>query len=353
MNNVFGNRICRCSLGTENHRNRGSRKCPVLNIKICPDRPKKVQLLPFVFMKPLGLNIKYRLRIQPCSLMFIEPVRQKLLVFFLDLYDPPQQRFIFPVLQKFLKFHGIFLPAVSDGSGNEFRQCRITFHEPAAEGDAICLVIEFLRIDFIKRMQFGILQNLRMKRGNTIDRVAVMNVQIGHMDTFFVINNINKRILILILYKSVQMTKNRKNLRNRLFKKGKRPGLQCFCKDRMIRICADLTDNFDCFLHYDAPFDKKPDQLRNHHGRMGIIDLHRCVIRKIMKVTATAYAFIQKKLRRIGNHEIFLIYTKQTAFVIPIIRVQEKRKILRDLCLVKINLIVNQSLIQRINIKKL
>ena len=45
--------------------------------------------------------------------------------------------------------------------------------EPPAEGDAVCLVVEFFRINLIKVMQFIFLQDIRVKGSHAVDAEAV------------------------------------------------------------------------------------------------------------------------------------------------------------------------------------
>ena len=55
----------------------------------------------------------------------------------------------------------------------------VTVQEPAAEGDAVCLVVEFLRIDLIEVVQLIVFQDLRMEAGYAVDAEAVMDITIS------------------------------------------------------------------------------------------------------------------------------------------------------------------------------
>ena len=68
-------------------------------------------------------------------------------------------------------------------------------HQPSAERDAVGLIIEFLRIEFVEMLQFLILQNLRVQGCHTIDAEAIVNVNVCHVHTFFLIDDIHGRII--------------------------------------------------------------------------------------------------------------------------------------------------------------
>ena len=57
----------------------------------------------------------------------------------------------------------------------------VAVQKPAAEGDAVCLVVEFLRIDLVEVVQLIVFQDLCMKTGNAVDAETVMDIDMSHV----------------------------------------------------------------------------------------------------------------------------------------------------------------------------
>ncbi len=61
----------------------------------------------------------------------------------------------------------------------------------------------------------------------------------------------------------------------------------------------------------------------------------------------------EHKSCRIGNHEILLVDTKEISCFVRVIRIQEKREVLRYRFLVKIDPLLNKLLVDRFKIKEM
>ena len=100
-------------------------------------------------------------------------------------------------------------------------------------------------------------------------------------------------------------------------------------------------------------FRQNTDKLRDNHGWMRIVNLNNRILRQIMQIASTRNCFLHNKLGSIGNHKVLLIYTKQLAIPIGIIRIQEEREVLLQLRLIKTNGIVrHQRIINALKIKE-
>ena len=93
----------------------------------------------------------------------------------------------------------------------------VAVQQPAAEGNAVCLIVELLRIDLVEVVEFRIFQNFRVQVGNAVDTVAIMNIHMCHMHAFLVINDRNRLVIVFAYHAAVQFVDNRKKLRNCLF----------------------------------------------------------------------------------------------------------------------------------------
>ena len=174
------------------------------------------------------------------------------------------------------------------------------------------------------------------------------------MHGIILVDDRNSRIRILLLYLYIKHLNDRYKLRNNLLKIPHRPLLECLCKNRVIGICAHSGYNTDCIVHLDTTVDQKTDQLRDHHCRMGIIDLNNRIIRQIIQVASLCHCLIQNQLCRIADHEILLINTKHLSLHIAVIRIQKQRQILCNLLFVEPDaVILHNGIIHAVQIKQL
>ena len=58
MDDVLGDGVGRCGLGAEDHRDGALGQLARLDVKVGADGPKKVELLTFVLVEALGLNVE-------------------------------------------------------------------------------------------------------------------------------------------------------------------------------------------------------------------------------------------------------------------------------------------------------
>ena len=120
-----------------------------------------------------------------------------------------------------------------------FRQIVVTVQEPAAEGDAVCLVVEFLRIDLIEVVQLIVFQDLRMEAGYAVDAEAVMDINVSHVYEVVFVDDVNGLIGVVPAYHIIQCIDDRGELGNDFFpdissaiSPEPRPGLCGWCKRR-------------------------------------------------------------------------------------------------------------------------
>lgn len=105
----------------------------------------------------------------------------------------------------------------------------------------------------------------------------------------------------------------------------------------MVGVSTGLAYNIDGFLHGKASLLQQTDQLRNDHGRMGIVDLDHNVIIQLMQIVALLLALHQDELCTVADHEILLVDTKQLSGTVAVIRVEEQCQVFLDLMLVKVD----------------
>ena len=174
-----------------------------------------------------------------------------------------------------------------------------------------------------------------------------------HMNAVVLINDIYRFIVVFIFYTKIQLMDDRHDLRCHFFNKGKRPFFQCFCQNRMVGISAGICRDFNCLIQFNPFLHQQTDQFRNDHRRMGVVDLNCHIICQIMEIRSPLLCFIQDQLCRVADHEILLIYAKQTTIFVAVIRVQKQGKIFLYILFVKINSFVNDLFIDGIDVKQM
>ncbi len=121
----------------------------------------------------------------------------------------------------------------------------------------------------------------------------------------------------------------------------------------MVCISAGLADHLDGFIHGKGfLIHQNSDQLRNHHGRMGIVNLNHRMIVHLAQIIFLFFHFLQNQLRCIAYHKILLIDTQQIPRLVRIVRIQEQSQILLYILFVKINSLFHQTLVQCFQIKQ-
>ena len=121
----------------------------------------------------------------------------------------------------------------------------------------------------------------------------------------------------------------------------------------MIGISAGLLDDLHRFVEINMALYQQPDQLRDHHGRMGVIDLDRHMLMKPAKLISLLLTFLQDQLRPVGHHEILLIDPQEISRLVTVVRVEEQGQVLLDIVLVERDPVPDDTLIHPFHIKEM
>ena len=209
--------------------------------------------------------------------------------------------------------------------------------KPSSECDTICLVVELLRINLVEVVQLRILEDLCVKVCNTVYTVAIVYINVCHVHSLILVDDIYALILVSVTNLLIQFLDDRNKLWNNLLKVSKRPLLKSLCKDSMVGVCAHLCHDLCSLVKWDALSGKKSDELRDHHWRMCIIDLNCCIISQIVKIWTLCLSLIKNELCTICHHEILLVDTEKISSLIAVVRVQAECQVLCNVCLVEVN----------------
>ena len=354
MNNILRNGVCRSRLSSEDHRDRALRKVALLNLKVFIDGIKSVHLLALVLMQALDLYVKDRVHIQHKILRLIEVLSRLLFVVMTDFSDLIKDLFVIVIFHQLFQLHRVLAESGSDQRLDICGKLRVGGNKPTAEGNAIRLIVEFLRIKLIEILQLRLLENLRVKRCNAVDGMSIMDIHGCHVHQVVLVNNVGCLILYRSLDSPVKLTDDRKKMRYGFLQVIDRPFLQSFRQDGVVGVGAGLRHNRNRLIHGESARGKQTNQLRNYHGRMGIIDLYSDILVQLMDVNASFIRLLQDQLCGVAYHEILLINPKNSSIPVTVVRIQEKRQISLDISLVKIDAVrLNHTVIDGIQVKQM
>ena len=122
-------------------------------------------------MKPLGLDGEHGICVDFYALFVKEPCGKCFLILLFDLRKFPEDILIIRISKKFFPLGSVFFESVSDQAFDLVGQRWVAFQKPAAEGDAVCLIVEFLRIQMVESCQFAFFEDLCVQGCDTICRM--------------------------------------------------------------------------------------------------------------------------------------------------------------------------------------
>ena len=224
--------------------------------------------------------------------------------------------------------------------------------KPAAEGDSVSLVVEFLRIQTVEIVQLGVFQNIGMQRGHTVNAEAIMNINMSHVYHIVAVNDGYAFIGIFSAYFVIQDLDDGHQLRYDFIQIMYRPFLQSLCQNGVVGVGTGFFHYLDSVIHGQTLKNKQTDQLRNHHGGVRVVDLDHSILVQIVKVAALCGAFIQNHLGCCADHEVLLVNTQLSSLFITVIRIQEQSQVVGNICFVKTDTLAHDVLIHGIHIKQ-
>ena len=209
----------------------------------------------------------------------MQPVGQCALVLRLDGGELLQNIDIFRVGQQFFKLGGVLAEAGTDELFDLGGQCRVALQQPAAEGDAVGLIVEFFGVELVKAVQLAVFQDLGVQIGNAVRRVGEVDVHVGHVDAVVLVDDGQALVLGAGAGQLVQLFNDRHQLRHNGIQIGARPLLQRLCQNRVVGVGTGPADDAHCPVKIHSSLHQQSNQLRDNHGRVGIVDLddHRLI----------------------------------------------------------------------------
>ena len=229
----------------------------------------------------------------------------------------------------------------------------VAVHQPSAEGDAVGLVVELLRIDIVEGLQLGIFQDLRVKRRHAVYRIAKMNVDVGHMNPVFLVDDINLLVVEIPSHSGVQVADDGKQMGNHLFQIGNGPLLQRLRQNGMVGVGAGLSHHIHRRIRVEASGLQQADQLRDHHGGMGVVDLDAHMLMQVIQVHPSLLRFRKDELGRVAHHEVLLIDSQKLSGLVAVVGIEKEGQVPSDIVLVKIDPVSDDALIHAVQIEQM
>ena len=93
----------------------------------------------------------------------------------------------------------------------------------------------------------------------------------------------------------------------------------------MIGIGTGLAHHIHCSVDIESfLLSEDPDQFRDHHRRMGIVDLDTHMLMQVIQIHSTLLGFFEDQLCCIADHKVLLINTKKLSCLITVIRIEDQ-----------------------------
>ena len=353
MDDVLGNGVGRSSLGTKDTHQWHGRQVPCLDLIILMDEVQQVQLLTLILVQPLGLDIEHGIGVHCHLLGAQQPVCQRCLVGLFHGGQLVQHGFVVGEGQQLLQLGSVLTEAGTDVLFQRGGQARVTFQQPAAEGDAVGLVVELFRVQLIEAVQLGIFQDLGVQRCHAVGGMGEVDVHVGHVYPVVLVDDGKALVLGAGAGQCVQLFNDGHQLGHHCIQIGAGPLFQCLSQNGVVGVGTGLGNDLHSFLKLNAPLPQQPDQLRDDHTGVSVVDLDGGVVGQIMVIAAPGGALCQNELGTGRNHEVLLIHPQTAACLIGVVRVEEQGQVLVDGGLVKGNAVMDDALVDGIQIEQI
>ena len=158
-----------------------------------------------------------------------------------------------------------------------------------------------------------------MQGGHAVDGVPVVDVDVGHVDQAPLVQDGHGGVAADLLGPAVQLPDDGLQLGRHPLNEVEGPLLQGLRQDGVVGVGAGTAHLVDGLVHAQALPGEETDQLRDHHGGVGIVDLDGHVVRQLSGAIAPLLQLLEDQLRTGGDHEILLIDPQQPPCVVAVI----------------------------------
>ena len=325
---------------------------PCLDLVVLVDEVQQVELLALILVQALGLDIEHCIGVHAHLLGVQQPIGKRFLVGLFHGGQLAEHRLVIGKGQQFFQLGGVLAEAGADVLFQRSSQARVAFQQPAAEGDAVGLVIELLRVQLVEAVQLGVFQNLGVQRCHAVGGVGKVDVHVCHVHPVVLVNDGKALVLGAGACQRIQLFNDGHQLRHHGVQIGAGPLFQCFGQNGVVGVGAGLGDDLHGLFKFDAALAQQTDQLRDDHAGVGVVDLDGGIIRQVMEVAAPGGALGQNELCTGRDHQVLLVHPQTAACLVGIVRVEEEGQVLVDGGLVEGNAVMDDALIDGVQIEQ-
>ena len=187
-------------------------------------------------------------------------------------------------------------------------------------------------------MKLGVLQNLGVEGGYTVDGEAKVDVHVGHVDGVVLVNDGDARVIVLGFRDLIELDDNVGDGRGDLLQANERPLLERLGKNRVVSVGDHGAYDGHGLVKLDAMLGgEQANELGDDHGGVRVVNLDHGVVGQIVQVAAALDGLVDQELGGVAHHEVFLVDAKQAALLVGIVGVEEQGEVLGDLCLVEVD----------------
>ena len=313
-------------LGTEDeHGGMEIGQFAVLQAEIDIHNGQGVHQLTLVLMEPLDLNVKDEVGIQLSAFLLGDDLAQLLLLLMLDGIELAHHVVIDHGLQ-ICQTVQILQEVAADAVLEELGQLRVAQAHPAPGGHTVGLILEPVREDLVPVAEQVVLQDLAVDLGHAVDIATNVDREVRHMGGV-VFDDEKTRMLPLQLL--VNAADDVHDLGDHGGQQIQGPLLEGLGHDGMVGVGEGPLGNGEALLEIHALGHQQPDQLRDGHGGMGIVQLHGIVVSEAAQVVAVgALKGPQHILERRGGQDVLLLDAQTLAFPGGVVGIQHTGDVL-------------------------
>ena len=192
-----------------------------------------------------------------------------------------------------------------------------------------------------------------MQGSHSVDAEAIVDVYVGHVYPVRLVDNVDGGVVKFAAHLVVQDLHDGNELGNRLFKEVHGPCLQSLRQDGVVGVGAGAAHHLDGLVHFHSMLcGQKPDELRNHHGGMGVINLDHGVVWQIMKSGALGRCLLEDQLGGAAHHEILLVNPQDAALIVAVVRIEEEGQVPCNIGLVKGDSLLYKGFIHGLHVEE-
>ena len=181
-----------------------------------------------------------------------------------------------------------------------------------------------------------------------------MDIHVSHMHPVILVDNIGALRVFLLSDTGIQFPDNGNQVRNHFRQIINRPFFQGLRQDGVVGIRAGLCHHINRLVHGEASVLQQTDQLRNDHGRMGVVDLNGHIIIQTVEISASSFRFLQNQLGSVADHKILLIDPEKLSLAGTVVRIEKQRQIMGDIVHIKGDAVVRDHVvIDRIQVEQM